>query len=211
MDCLGQNLESWKAAYYATLVIAAPLALIAAAWRLWMADQQVKLANKKDEREREERAEQRQKWLAREAEERCARFEKAAALLLEEGSKRERNYDATQAMLEIEAIAEADPSRFLKYAEKVIGTLDRKMRFPSKKDIEEYERINAEEAAHWEKMEADPEYQAWKEDHHRPYKDDEPRIGGLDLSYVYTLKRLVRKWGKIPEKRGEQLDDHEPF
>ena len=41
----------------------------------------------------------------------------------------------------------------------------------------------------------------WRKDYPRPYRDNEPRIGIIDLSFISELQRLVAKWGKVPRKQ----------
>ena len=165
------------------------------AWRLVLADRQ-------DKRGQQEREEQRQSWLMKRYERRVERFGKAADKVLDRDKESPlHGLDSTLALQEIEAIADADPARFRRQAKMIIKTLDHRGRFPSRKEIEEYERIVAEEQDAAEEEEADPDNAEWRKDYHRPYRDDEPRIGIIDLSFISELQRLVAKWGKVPRKQ----------
>ena len=168
------------------LVVGVPMGI----WRLVLAD-------RRDRREDAQRREERETWQAEQYERRLKRFARAADRLLNrEGIGGEHGLDNTLALLEIEAIADADKRGFLRQAKEVVRRLDHRMRFPSREDVEEYEKIAREADAEME----DASEQSWKEYHH-PYRDDEPRISVIDLSFVLTLKRLVKKWGGVPGKK----------
>lgn len=73
------------------------------AWRLVLADRQ-------DKRGQQERDEERQSWLMKRYERRVERFGKAADKVLDRDKEsRVHGLDETLALLEIEAITEADP------------------------------------------------------------------------------------------------------
>ena len=170
------------------------------AWRLVLADRQ-------DKRGQQERDEERQSWLMKRYERRVERFGKAADKVLDRDKEsRMHGLDETLALLEIEAIAEADPARFRRQAMKIVGKLDRNWRFPSKEAVAEYERVTAEEEYAAEEDEADPAgAEEWKS-YHQPYREDEPRIASIDLSFHYELRRLVAKWGRVPRKQKAEPD-----
>ena len=170
------------------------------AWRLVLADRQ-------DKRGQQEREEQRQSWLMKHYERRVERFGKAADKVLDRDKESPvHGLDSTLALLEIEAIADADPARFRRQAKRIVKTLDHRRRFPSKQEIDEYERIGAEEQHAAEEEEADPDKAEWRKNYHRPYREDEPRIGTIDLSFISELRRLVAKWGKVPRKQKAEPD-----
>ena len=170
------------------LVVGVPMGI----WRLVLAD-------RRDRREGAQRREERETWQAEQYERRLKRFARAADRLLNrEGIGGEHGLDETLALLEIEAIADADKRGFLRQAKEVVRRLDHQWRFPSKEEMEEYEKITHKIAAEMEMEDASE--QGWKEYHH-PYRDDEPRISGIDLSFERTLRRLVQKWGSVPRKK----------
>ena len=170
------------------------------AWRLVLADRQ-------DKRGQQEREEQRQSWLMKRYERRVERFGKAADKVLDRDKESPvHGLDSTLALLEIEAIADADLTRFQRQAMAIVQTLDHRQRFPSKEAVEEYERITAEEQYAVEKEEADPDKVEWRKHYHHPYREDEPRIGTIDLSFIFVLRRLVAKWGKVPRKQKVEPD-----
>ena len=170
------------------------------AWRLVLADRQ-------DKRGQQERDEERQSWLMKRYERRVERFGKAADKVLDRDKKSPvHGLDETLALQEIEAIADADPARFLRQAKSIVATIDHRQRFPSKKEIEEYERTMEEEHIAAEEENADPSKAEWRKDYHQPYGEDEPRISTIDLSFIAELRRLVTKWGKVPRKQKTRPD-----
>ena len=177
-----------------TVPVLGLLGIAMGAWRLKLADQ--------------EREEQRQSWLMERYARRVERFGKAADKVLNYWGKERREYgldetlalreyglDETLALLEIEGIAEADPERFLRQAKSIVAKLDQQERFPSRKEIEEYQR--EQHAAEEEEADKDE----WWKGYHRPYREDEPRVSIFDLSFIVELRRLVAKWGRVPRKQ----------
>ena len=185
MNCL--DLLQWLVDHQETVSIwTVPvlglLGIAMGAWRLKLADQ--------------EREEQRQSWLMERYARRVERFGKAADKVLDRGKeRREYGLDETLALLEIEGIAEGDPERFLRQAKSIVAKLDHQQRFPSRKEIEEYKM--EQHAAEEEEADKDE----WWKGYHRPYREDEPRVSIIDLSFIVELRRLVEKWGRVPRKQ----------
>lgn len=179
------------------------LALIAGgAVGLGLAIRNWKLKEKENKRQQEQHAEWERRQRLERYEHRVERFNNAAERVLEWGRRvGDWGLDATLAIREIEGIAEADPRNFGRQAKRIVDTMDRRMRFPSKEDVEEFEKMQTEEREEEAKAEADPDSQWWKQ-LHRPYEADEPRIGAIDVSFVQEIERLVEKWGQVPKKKG---------